>query len=325
MSLDSTRCTTPAEVASPLTTPWIPSVLVLMAVYNGMAFAQEQVASILAQEGVEVRLLINVDASTDGSEAWAQALALHDARITVLPLGQRFGRAALNFFHLLKVMHLGKADYVALADQDDIWQKDKLLRAHHTLQATGAAGYSSNVTAFWPNGRQAIIVKSQPQRQWDFLFEAPGPGCTFVMRHALAQHVQAFIQQHEAQLRHIDFHDWLIYAIARAHHYGWHIDTCHHMLYRQHHHNQLGANTSLRSLWRRGQLVANGWWLQQAASIAHLVGLGQAPFVTLWSQGHRLGWLKLALQAKQCRRRPRDQWLFALACLWHACRLRKMP
>jgi rhamnosyltransferase len=133
--------------------------------------------------------------------------------------------AAPNFFRLLRDVDMAGCDYVALADQDDLWHPDKLARACQQLQLTGAAGYSGNVTAFWPGGQERLIDKAQPQQPWDFLFEGPGPGCTFVLAQPLALALQAWVRQQAQALQPVDFHDWLIYAWARAQGYRWLIDT----------------------------------------------------------------------------------------------------
>jgi rhamnosyltransferase len=44
-----------------------PIVLVLMSTYNGERFLKEQIDSILAQEGVDVRLLVRDDGSKDNT------------------------------------------------------------------------------------------------------------------------------------------------------------------------------------------------------------------------------------------------------------------
>ena len=44
-----------------------PSVLVMMATYNGEKYVTEQIDSILAQESVNVTLLISDDGSSDGT------------------------------------------------------------------------------------------------------------------------------------------------------------------------------------------------------------------------------------------------------------------
>jgi len=297
-----------------------PRIGVLLAAYNGMDYLPAQMESILAQEGVDVSVLVSVDCSSDGTEAWVANMAAQNPRITLLPTGQRFGRAAPNFFHLLRQMPLDQVDYIALADQDDIWHSDKLLRAHQVLQNTQCVAYSSNVTAFWPDGREALIHKAQPQQPWDFLFEAPGPGCTFVLRHDFAVALQAAVHEQAQALAGIDFHDWLIYAWARAQGWRWHIDDQSHMRYRQHANNQLGANTGWQSLWQRAQQVRNGWWMGQARLVAQAIGWRQHPFVQPWYSGRRWGLIWLATHAWRCRRRRRDQWLFALSCLWLVCK-----
>jgi rhamnosyltransferase len=295
-----------------------PCVLVLLAAFNGMEYLPAQMASILAQQAVSVQVVLSIDRSSDGTEAWAAKLAQQDARVSVLPTGAIFGGAAPNFFRLLRDVEMAGFDYVALADQDDLWHPGKLVRACQQLQDKGAAGYSSNVTAFWPRGKEALIDKAQPQQQWDFLFEGPGPGCTFVLEQPLALALQAWVRTHAKALQPVGFHDWLIYAWARAQGYAWTIDPFPHMHYRQHADNQIGANAGLRSLLLRAQRIANGWGLGQASLIARLTGLEAHSFVSSWHQGQRLGLLRLALRAGQCRRRRRDQVLFMLSCLWMA-------
>ena len=48
------------------------------------------------------------------------------------------------------------SDDIALADQDDIWKEDKLEKAIQKLEQ-GFDGYSSNVQAFWEDGRKKTI------------------------------------------------------------------------------------------------------------------------------------------------------------------------
>lgn len=293
-----------------------PRVLVLLAAFNGTAFLPAQMASILGQQAVDVQVVLSIDRSTDGTEAWAAQLAQQDARVTVLPGGQVFGGAAPNFFRLLRDVDMTGCDYVALADQDDLWHPDKLARACQQLRHTGASGYSGNVTAFWPGGQERLIDKAQPQQPWDFLFEGPGPGCTFVLTQPLAFALQAWVHSHAKELQPVGFHDWFIYAWARVQGYPWTIDARPHMRYRQHARNQIGANAGLRSILLRVQHITSGWGLAQAGLIARLTGLEEHPFVAPWLQGQRLGLLRLSMRAGQCRRRRHDQVLFMLSCLW---------
>lgn len=283
-----------------------------------MEFLPAQMASILGQQAINLRVVVSIDCSSDGTEAWALQMAAQEPRMSVLPTGHVFGGAAPNFFRLIADVDMADFDYVAFADQDDLWHPDKLARACQQLQHAGADGYSGNVTAFWPDGKERLIDKAQPQQAWDFLFEGPGPGCTFVLTQRLALALQQWVRLRQTELPSVGFHDWLIYAWARAQGYPWLVDPQPHMRYRQHAHNQIGANAGVRSLLRRVRHIASGWGFGQACLIARLIGLGAHPFVASWHQGQRLGLLRLALRAEQCRRRRRDQVLFMLSCVWMA-------
>lgn len=294
--------------------PHQPKVAVCIAAFNGVLWLQEQIVSILSQIGVQVTLFASVDLSVDGTEEWFDQISLRHLNIVVLPHGDHFGGAAPNFFRLLADVDFSDFDYVSLADQDDIWLPEKLFRAHQLLSMTGADAYSSNVTAFWPDGRKLLIEKSQPQVQWDFLFEAAGPGCTYVVRKDLACVIQSLIRRRWSEVLQVGLHDWFIYAYARANGYRWVIDHHAGLLYRQHDKNLVGVNIGWRAFLQRSRKILGGWGLSQSALIAELVGLGNDPFVRRWSNGSRVGLLSLSLHAWQCRRRLRDKMLFALSC-----------
>lgn len=292
-----------------------PSFAVCLAAHNGTKWLDAQLDSILAQVGVAVKIFVSVDRSTDDTVGLVDRRAARDSRIVRLPYGAHFGGAAPNFFHLLRTVDTSGFDYLSLSDQDDIWLTGKLLRAHEELQRTEADAYSSNVVAFWPSGARKLSVKSQPQVRWDFLFEAAGAGCTYVMRQSLASSLQKLLRMESIDLRPIRHHDWFVYAYARANGYRWHIDPRAELLYRQHEENEVGVNMGLRPLMERARRVLNERALAQAVITARACGLGDDPFVRRWSDGSRSGLVWLALHARDCRRRPRDQALFAAACL----------
>lgn len=290
-------------------------VAVCLAAYNGMNWFAEQLESILSQADVEVTVFVSVDRSSDGTEQWIDQRAQADHRIVVLPHGERFGGAARNFFRLVRDVDFSDFDYISFADQDDIWYPDKLKQAILTLHASGADVYSSNVMAFWPSGREALIKKSQPQRPWDFLFEAAGPGCTYVMRADFARALQNRIIERWDDMQRVGLHDWFSYAFARANGYKWVIDSRPGMLYRQHAENQVGVNKGWRAFAHRARKIWSGWGIEQASLIAQLVGLKDDAFVQSWCRETRMGYMRLALNARQCRRRLRDQVLFAFTCI----------
>lgn len=294
--------------------PATPSIAILLAAYNGRQWLAEQLGSIFSQQGVALQVFVSVDKSSDGTEEWLADFAQNESRITLLPMGERFGSAAKNFYRLIRDVDVSRFDYVAFADQDDIWRPEKLERAVGCLQQ-GFAGYSSDVLAFWPDGRQRLIKKAQAQRQWDFLFESPGPGCSFVVKRELIEQIQDGLNRHWTAIQQIDYHDWFVYAFARAHQLPWIIDDFAGVHYRQHTANELGANAGLRAFWARVQHVGDGEGFKQAAILAQMFGLENHPFISAWASGRRSGFCKLALAANQCRRRKRDRMYFFALCI----------
>ncbi len=291
---------------------------VCLAAFNGMEYIADQIESILLQRNVDLQIFISVDRSTDGTEVYLTEWALTEPRLTLLPFGDQFGGAGPNFYRILRDVDLTGFDYLSFADQDDIWHSEKLWRAHSLLVELDAASYSSNVTAFWPDGRTELIDKAQPQRHWDFLFEAAGPGCTYVMRRDLACAVQAMVRSQWTAVQSVVLHDWLSYAYARANGYKWVIDEQVGMQYRQHAANQVGVNAGWTAFAYRLRMVLGGWGITQAERIASLVGLDGTSFVRRWKTGGRVGFLWLAINANQCRRRGRDRLYFSLSCLMMA-------
>ncbi|OUM07349.1 glycosyl transferase [Pseudomonas syringae] len=291
-----------------------PKVAVLLAAYNGMAWIEAQLDSILKQANVCVSVFISVDTSTDGTEAWCADYAQHRANIILLPPAGRFGGASRNFFRLIRDVDFSSFDYVAFSDQDDIWHPDKLERAVSILQYGTHQAYSSNVIAFWPDGRRVLLDKAQPQTRWDHFFEAAGPGCTYVLNRPLADAFKASLTSHWNEAQAVSLHDWYCYAFARSHGYRWFIDPAYSLDYRQHADNQVGANTGLASLITRLKKIADGWWAGQVLLISQLIGGNETPF-SRKANGTRWLFFRLAFKAGQCRRRPRDKIFFIVACL----------
>lgn len=291
-----------------------PKVAVLLAAYNGMQWIEEQLASILGQSAVDVTVHISIDPSTDGTEAWCAAYAAKHPEVLALPAAGSFGGASRNFFRLIRDVDFEGYDFVAFADQDDIWHTDKLQRATHVIEARQVDAYSSNVTAFWPDGKTHLLDKAQPQVEWDFLFEAAGPGCTYVMSKSLADSLKASMLANWQQLQDVTLHDWYCYAFARSHSYRWYIDPEPSMDYRQHERNQVGANKGLSPLIARYKTIHDGWWFNQVQLIAHLVGQGANPFVRTWLKLRRRHLLTLSFSAWRCRRRVRDKVFFFCIC-----------
>lgn len=259
-----------------MTAEQLPHVRVLLATFNGARWLEEQLESTVRQQGVRVSVVASDDSSSDGTVELLEHWGLKE-RIEILPpSAARFGSAHRNFLRLIREAELLDADFVALADQDDIWLPDKLLRAVECLSASAAQGYSGNVTAFWPDGRLQLIDKAQPQRSLDHLFGSPGPGCTFVLPRSTFLTLKAFITEEFDRLQTIWVHDWLIYAFVRSSGGRWHIDSRSLMLYRQHGRNEIGVNAGWRAAMNRWRVVRSGAYRRDILAIADATGISNA-------------------------------------------------
>jgi rhamnosyltransferase len=241
-----------------------------MATHNGMQWLGEQIESILNQINVKVTIFISDDNSYDGTFDYLSALAKKNRQIILLPKAKSFGSAAKNFYHLISEVNLKEFSYVSLSDQDDIWNLDKLHSHILLIEKNNAEAVSSNVTAFWVNGNEVLIDKSQSQKKYDFLFEGPGPGCTFLMTPWLIDRVKSHLLLNPSA-NNIALHDWLIYAICRAYKKKWIISPISSLRYRQHSSNVLGANSGLKAAYRRFTYIANGWYRCQVRKISEVV------------------------------------------------------
>jgi rhamnosyltransferase len=293
-----------------------PRVTVLLATYNGRRWLPDQVHTILGQRGVDVTLVVLDDGSTDGTAEWLAERASGDPRIVVLPSGDPSGGAAANFYRLVERADVTGADFVSFADQDDLWTPDKLARHAALSRSEGYDGISSSITSFDAEGRRTLVRKSFPQRRFDFLTESPGPGSTFLMTPRLFVLVLSVLAD-DPRARTADYHDSLVYVIARSAGLRWFIDPVPTVDYRQHEHNVMGANLGSTSALARLSLIREKWHRGQAILHAR-VGLGVAAAEVRPDLELMLGLMttpglraRFAL-ARRCwwmRRRPRDRFI----------------
>ncbi|EAP95089.1 glycosyltransferase [Vibrio splendidus] len=286
-------------------------VLVILAAYNGEKWIQEQVDSILKQTGVSLDILCSVDLSTDSTFEILDSYG--SDKVKVLPYGERYGGAGPNFYRLFRDASFQEYDYVALADQDDIWLDDKVISAIYEMELSSSEALSSDVTAFWADGKEKTIVKSSPQTSYDHFFESPGPGCSFVLSHDLALGLQVFIKSKcESEL--IDLHDWLIYAFARSFGYKWTISNKSKLLYRQHDNNQCGANSGIKGIGKRFKIMRKGWYSSQVIRLFKLFDPESLLLERIERRSH-VDRLYLFLKSSRFRRKNREKIMLSVAIL----------
>jgi glycosyltransferase involved in cell wall biosynthesis len=99
-----------------------PLVSVVLGTYNGEAYLQEQLDSVLAQTYTALEIIAIDDGSTDRTVAILRENAARDARIRVIVNEQNLGFIR-NFE---KGCRMSGGKWIALCDQDDYWLPEKV-------------------------------------------------------------------------------------------------------------------------------------------------------------------------------------------------------
>lgn len=155
----------------------------LLATYNGGRYIKEFLDSLAKQDHVTINLIISDDGSSDDTVAIAEASKDAFKSVQILD-GPRHGACA-NFMSLLPY---SKADFMAFADQDDVWNSDHLIKSIDRLRHSGnvpSLTYSS-VEKFFESGRDSEVsprYSTIPNFERMYV-ECYARGCTMVMNRA---------------------------------------------------------------------------------------------------------------------------------------------
>lgn len=228
----------------------MPSVLILLAVYQGKEYLEEQLASFARQTVKQVHVLAFDDGSTDGSmDILGEAKRAWGKGIFQIAQGPQKG-VEENFRSL--VLNTGiEADYYAFSDQDDIWDNDKLEKAigyHPDMKSGQPHVYGSRTRtadrAGNPTGLSPLF--SKPPSFENALVQSIAGGNTMVMNRA----AQGLLRKAAKRVGFVS-HDWWVYQIITGAGGVFHYDGEPHISYRQHGGNLVGSNNSLKDRLKR--------------------------------------------------------------------------
>lgn len=216
---------------------------VLMSTYNGAVYLEDQVESILSQQNVNMQLLVRDDGSKDQTISILKAY--QDAGKLTFYQGKNL-RSAYSFWDLIEKAK--PSHYYAFADQDDVWDNDKLACAISKLSS-----YTTTPALYFCRKR-LVDQNLHPMNAEDEIVNHIGlgtnllhchaAGCTMVFNAALMQ----LLRQYQPEV--MSMHDSWILRVASA--CGIVIyDEVAHMDYRQHANNVVGGNTSRFSVLKK--------------------------------------------------------------------------
>jgi glycosyltransferase involved in cell wall biosynthesis len=99
-----------------------PLVSIAMATYNGANYISHQLRSIIQQSYQNLEIIITDDASTDGTVVILEDFKNKHNRIKIFSNPENLGITS-TFEHSIKNC---RGDYIAICDQDDIWEPNKI-------------------------------------------------------------------------------------------------------------------------------------------------------------------------------------------------------
>lgn len=246
-------------------------VAVLVATFNGEKYLSEQIDSILSQKDVSVDIIVADDCSTDSTVKILTDYSKKTKKLKFFVNKSNIGPAK-NFYSLISRISLSRYDFFALSDQDDIWPEHRLARSIDQMNKTGSDGYSSDVMFFSSQNKPRYLKKSHTQKKFDYLFETPGPGCSFVFNKKLTTF---FKKRLEKQSCSFPYHDWLLYALARYNNFEWLIDKAPNLYYRQHATNFMGANFGFKAGSKRLNRILFGDYYKELIDLFHYITKGK--------------------------------------------------
>ena len=175
---------------------------VLLATYNGSKFLESFLISLLAQKNVTINLIASDDHSSDSTRQILLNYSQHFKNFRLLT-----GPGAGPSKNFLFLMQHANSNFIAFADQDDIWDENHLINAIRRLDSqflTPSLTYC-DVVEFrgnfesqkkWPDLKESPSFIS-------FLFQNYARGCTIVFNQPLNQ-----IILKDCNSPNIIMHDW---------------------------------------------------------------------------------------------------------------------
>jgi glycosyltransferase involved in cell wall biosynthesis len=235
----------------------MPSVAILLCTFNGARFLQAQLSSFSSQSFTNWRLFVSDDGSTDDTLA---IIAQYKDRLGKAPVAIRNGPQegfVRNFLSLACDPSI-PSDYFAYADQDDIWEPEKLSRAIAWLERR-----PPHIPAMYCS-RARLIDEQDRTCGWSPLFQRPPS-----FRNALVQSIAGgntivFNQATRALLMacsssaRVPSHDWWTYLLTTAAGGEVFYDPVSLVRYRVHRENVVGSNVGLLKRLRRLLALARG-------------------------------------------------------------------
>lgn len=156
---------------------------IVVCTYNGEAYLRQQLDSLMAQTLPADEIVIHDDGSTDNTLSIAEEYAEHAAIRVVSNAGPHGVNG--NFFNAL---HAAEGDYIAICDQDDIWEPTKLEKQ---MAAIGTNLLCGCISQPFSNDGSPVRVDERPANlsPLRMMYVGMMPGHTLLLHRSLLRYV----------------------------------------------------------------------------------------------------------------------------------------
>ena len=226
-------------------------IAVLLTTYNGEKYIEQQLDSIIFQQGnFSIDIFISDDGSLDNTLHICKKQKYKKNIKKIYNVN--FKSFSKNFLYLVKKIPKNY-DYYAFCDQDDIWLKDKFKRAIKIL--------NKNFSLYC--SRTILINNNLEKIGYSPLFKKPPSFANSLVQSIAGGNTMVFKQKiFRALLKFKTFnapsHDWLLYIITTGIGEKVYYDKISKIYYRQHNNNLVGTNKNLKDKFNRLILLFRG-------------------------------------------------------------------
>ncbi|WP_334187226.1 glycosyltransferase family 2 protein [Noviherbaspirillum sp.] len=133
----------------------LPSISVVVPLYNKGEYVDEALSSALAAQGILEVIVVDDESTDDGPERVAR---MSDPRIRLIRQKNQGVSAARN-----RGIHEARGDFIAFLDADDCWLPDYIPAINRLIQAHPEAGmFATRYYSFSEEGQQEVSSLPQP-------------------------------------------------------------------------------------------------------------------------------------------------------------------
>ena len=105
-----------------------PLISIVLCTYNGEAFLEQQISSLVSQTYPNLEIIISDDSSTDGTKA---ILSRYEGHKNIRIVYNEQNAGFVKNFEQAVLLTAG--EYIAFSDQDDIWLPGKIEKLYHAI------------------------------------------------------------------------------------------------------------------------------------------------------------------------------------------------